>query len=163
MWLRKAQDPPTSCTSCRLYPHDQLGRLYVYGIYERTLTAPTKENILVLIAVDIGSKNIQEQDQFRIWAVPTAVSESSTVLEGILGRDQFLSLWSGITNYKTLDYQRTNPRKFQIVRTHTKEPLEYKTWPHPTVSSSLCRMPHLNNKRNKNTNPIISRQDYHII
>ena len=24
-------------------------------------------------------------------------------------------------------------------------------------------MPHLNNKQNKNTNPIISRQDYHLI
>ena len=53
--------------------------------------------------------------------MPTADPETSTVLEGILGRDQFLSLWSGITNSKTLDYQRTNPRKFQIVRTHTKK------------------------------------------
>ena len=25
-----------------------------------------------------------------------------------------------------------------------------------------CRMPHLNNKQNKNTNPIISRQHYHL-
>ena len=33
------------------------GRLCVYGIYKRTLSAPTKENQLVLIAVDIGSKN----------------------------------------------------------------------------------------------------------
>jgi len=27
----------------------------------------------------------------------------------------------------------------------------------------LCRIPHLNNKQNKNTNPIISRQEYHLI
>ena len=40
--------------------------------------------------------------------------------------------------------------------------LEYKTQHHPTTSSTLCRMPHLNNKQNKNTNPIISRQDYHL-
>ena len=26
----------------------------------------------------------------------------------------------------------------------------------------LCKMPHLNNKQNKNTNPIIRRQDYHL-
>ena len=26
----------------------------------------------------------------------------------------------------------------------------------------MCRMPHLNNKQNKNTNPIISRQDYYL-
>ena len=45
--------------------------------------------------------------------------------------------------------------------THRK-PLEYKTWHHPTISSTLCRMPPLNNKQNKNTNPIISRQDYHL-
>ena len=34
----------------------QLGRLSVYGLYKRTLRAPTKENPLVLIAVDIGGK-----------------------------------------------------------------------------------------------------------
>ena len=42
------------------------------------------------------------------------------------------------------------------------KPLEYKTWHHTTTSSTLCRTPHLNNKQNKNTNPIISRQDYHL-
>jgi len=26
----------------------------------------------------------------------------------------------------------------------------------------MCRTPHLNNKQNKNINPIFSRQDYHI-
>ena len=35
--------------------------------------------------------------------------------------DQALSLWSGSTDSKTLDYQRTNPREEQTVRTHTKE------------------------------------------
>ena len=45
-----------------------------------------KENALVLIAVDIGSKNIEEQDQIRICAAPTAGPEISMVLEGILGR-----------------------------------------------------------------------------
>ena len=33
---------------------------------------------------------------------------------------------------------------------------------HTTTSSTLCRTPHLNKKQNKNTNPIISRQDYHL-
>ena len=55
----KTQNLPTSCTSCRLNPHDQLGRLCVYGIYKRTLRAPTKENALALIAEDIGGKNTQ--------------------------------------------------------------------------------------------------------
>ena len=36
-------------------------------------------------------------------------------------QDQALSLWSGSTDSKTLDYQRTHPRKYQMVRTHTKE------------------------------------------
>ena len=36
-------------------------------------------------------------------------------------RDKALSLWSRNTDSKTLDYQRTNPREYQIVRTHTKE------------------------------------------
>ena len=46
--------PPS--TSCRLNPHDQPGRFYVYGIYQRPLRAPTKENVLALIIVDIGGK-----------------------------------------------------------------------------------------------------------
>ena len=38
-----------------------------------------------------------------------------------LTRDQALNLWSGSTESKILDYQRTNPREFQMVRTDTKE------------------------------------------
>ena len=56
----KTQNLPTSCTSCRLNPHDQLARLCVYGIYKRSLRAPTKEKALVLTALDIGGKNTQE-------------------------------------------------------------------------------------------------------
>ena len=79
-----------------------------------------------------------------------------------LTRDQTLSLWSGSTDSKTLDYQTTNPREYQIVRTHTKKPLDYKTRHHSTTNSTLCRTPHLTNKQNKNTNQIISRQEYHL-
>ena len=35
--------------------------------------------------------------------------------------EQVPSLWSGSTDSKTLDYQRTNPREYQIGRTHTRE------------------------------------------
>ena len=42
------------------------------------------------------------------------------------------------------------------------KPPEYQTQHHPTSSSTLCRTPHVNNKRNKNRNPISSRQFYHI-
>ena len=91
MWLRKkTQNLPTNCASWRLNPHDQPGRLGVYGKYKRSSRAPTKENALVLIAVDIGGKNTRERDQIRIWAAPTAGPEISTVLEGILGR------WGGL-------------------------------------------------------------------
>ena len=75
---------------CILNPHDQLGRLCVYGIYKRSLRAPTKEKAWVMIAVDIRGKNTPEQDQIRIWAAPTAGPEISTVLEGILGT------WGGL-------------------------------------------------------------------
>jgi len=57
---KKTQNLSTSCISCRLNPHDQLGRLCVYGIYKRSLKGPTKENAPVLLAVDIGGKNTQE-------------------------------------------------------------------------------------------------------
>ena len=77
-------------------------------------------------------------------------------------RDQALSLWSGSTDSKTLDYQRTNPREYQIVRTHTKETTWIRDLAHSTTSSTLCSTPHLNDKQSKNTNPVISRQDYHL-
>ena len=80
-----------------------------------------------------------------------------------LTRDQVLSLWSGSTDSKTLDYQRTNLREYQIERRKSqRKSLEYKTQHHPTTSSTLGRTPHLNNKQSKNTNPIISRQNYHL-
>ena len=61
VWLRKkTPNLPTSCTSSRLNPHDQLGRLCVSGICKRALRAPTKENTLVLMAADFGGKNTQE-------------------------------------------------------------------------------------------------------
>ena len=86
MWIsKKTQNLPTSCTNCRLNPHNQLGRLCVYRIYKRSLRAPTKENALVLIAVDIGSKNTQEKDQIRIAAASTAGPEIRSVGR-ILGR-----------------------------------------------------------------------------
>ena len=63
---------------------------------------------------------------------------------------------------KTLDHQRTNTREYQIERTQTKETdFVHKTWHHPTTSSTLCKTCHLSSK-NKNTNPVISRQDYHL-
>ena len=42
------------------------------------------------MAADTGGKNIEEQDQIRFWAAPTAGPETSTVSEGILGR------WGGL-------------------------------------------------------------------
>ena len=58
--VAKEEDLKPCCTNGRLNPHDQLGRLCVYGIYKRSLKASIKENTLVLMAVDIGSKNTQE-------------------------------------------------------------------------------------------------------
>ena len=51
----------------------------------------------------------------------TSCHNKPLVESSFLNRDQALSLWSGSTDSKTLDNQRTNPRKYQIVRTHTKE------------------------------------------
>ena len=69
---------------------------------------------------------------------------------------------SGVEHWlQDLDSQRTNPREYQIWELTQKKPHEYKTLHHPTTSCTLCRMPHLNNKENKNTNHIISIQDNH--
>ena len=56
-------------------------------------------------------------------------------------RDEALSLGSGSTNSKTLNYQRSDPREYQIVSTHTRKPPEYKTRHHPTTHCTLCRTP----------------------
>ena len=58
--VAKEEDPKPCCTNGRLNPHDQLGRLCVYGIYKRPLRLPTKENAQALIAVNFGGKNTQE-------------------------------------------------------------------------------------------------------
>ena len=86
MWLTNKIQSLPSYTSYRLNPHNQLGRLCVYGIYKRPLRAPTKENALVLIAVNIGGRNTEEKDEIRISAAPTAGPEINTVLERILRR-----------------------------------------------------------------------------
>ena len=54
------------------------------------MRAPTKENALVLIAVDIEGKNTRSRTRLDYEMHPTAGPETSTVLEGILGR------WSGL-------------------------------------------------------------------
>ena len=53
-------------------------------------------------------------------------------------------------------------REYHTVRTHTKEITWIQDQHRLTTSSTLCRMPHLNNKQNKNKNPIFIRQDYHL-
>ena len=63
------------------------------------------------------------------------------------------------TDSTSLEYQRTKPREYQIVRTHTKETTWIQDLASPNHSS---RTPHLNNKQNKNTSQVISRQDYHL-
>ena len=62
--MAKEEDPKSShqCTSCRLNPHDQLGRLCPWNIYESS----HKENALALTAVGTGGKNTREQDHIRI-------------------------------------------------------------------------------------------------
>ena len=70
------------------------------------MRAPTKENTLVLIAVDIGGKNTQEKDQVRNWAAPTASPEISTMLGGILGRRGGLWLPARETTLDSIDSRK---------------------------------------------------------
>ena len=77
-----------------------------------------------------------------------------------LFRDQALSCRSGSADSKARDYQRANPREYQIVRAHTKEPLKCRATNQPP--GAPCRVTHPDSKETKNTNPIASRQDYHL-
>ena len=56
-----------------------------------------------------------------IWFNLTECHNKPLIESSFLTRDQTLGLWSGKNDSKALDYQRTNPREYQIVRTHTKE------------------------------------------
>jgi len=59
--VAKEEDPKPSHQLYKLQiKSNQLGRLCVYGIYKRSLRTPSKENTLVLTAVDTGGKNTQE-------------------------------------------------------------------------------------------------------
>ena len=60
--VAKEEDPKPfhQLYKLRLNPHDQLSRLCVYEIYKKPLRAPTKENALALIAVDIGGETTKE-------------------------------------------------------------------------------------------------------
>lgn len=40
--------------------HDPLDRRCIYGVHKRTMSVSTKENALVLAAVDIGGKHTEE-------------------------------------------------------------------------------------------------------
>ena len=50
------QKPSQQMYKLKLNPHDHLGRLCAYGIYKKTMRVQTKENTLVLSAVNIGGK-----------------------------------------------------------------------------------------------------------
>ena len=58
--VTKEEDPKPSHQLYKLSSHNQLGRFCVCRIYKTSLRAPTKENALVLTAVDTGGKNTEE-------------------------------------------------------------------------------------------------------
>ena len=60
------------------------------------------------------AKVLEFQPQYQSFQWTTRTDPCKT-------KNQALSLWSGDTEFKTLDYQRTNPKGYKIVRTHTKE------------------------------------------
>ena len=55
----------------------------------------------------------------------------------------------------------TTPREYQIELTQ-REPLEYKTRRHPITSSTLWRIPHLNNKQTKKYKPSHQQTGLHL-
>ena len=59
--VAKEEDPKSSHQLYKLQiKSTQLSRPCVYGIYKWSLRAPSKENALVLIDVNIGGKNTQK-------------------------------------------------------------------------------------------------------
>ena len=59
--VAKEEDPKPSHQLYMLHIKSiRSSRQTLCGIYKKTLRTPTKENILILIAADIGSKNTKE-------------------------------------------------------------------------------------------------------
>ena len=79
-----------------------------------------------------------------------------------LTKDQALSLWSGSTDSKTLDYQRTNPRGYQKVRTHRNETTGIQDPASPNHQQYPVQDVSSKQQTKQNTKPIISRLDYHL-
>jgi len=110
MWLRKkTQNLPTSCTSCRLNPHDQLSRLCVYGIYKRPLRAPTKENALVLIAVELQARTQRRRTRLESELPPQQVQRPAQV-----GRHPREVRWT-VTPSERKDSDSSDSRKTFII------------------------------------------------
>ena len=59
--VAKEEDPKPS-HQLQIKSTQSTRQTQVYGIYKRSLRAPTKESSLVLMAVDTGSKNTHEED-----------------------------------------------------------------------------------------------------
>ena len=58
--MAKTDPKPSQLYILQVKSTYKLGRLCFYAIYKWTVRAPTKENALVLIAVDIGGKSTQQ-------------------------------------------------------------------------------------------------------
>ena len=110
MWLRKkTQNLPTSYTSSRLNPHNPLGRLCVYGIYKRTLRAPTKENALVLIAVELQARTQRRRTRLESELPPQQVQRPAQV-----GRHPREVRWT-VTPSERKDSDSSDSRKTFII------------------------------------------------
>ena len=75
------------------------------------------------LPMDTSGIHLQTQKHIRI---PTEsgqeyMTSGKEYIDPCKTQDQAMRLWSWSTDSKSLDYQRTNPREYEIVRTHTKE------------------------------------------
>ena len=90
---------------------------------------------------------------FGVFVLISQCCNKPHVESSFLTRDQAMSLWSQSIDSKALDYQRTIPREYQIVRTHTKET----TWIQDLASlNHSCA-----GQTKQKYKPNLSMQDYH--
>ena len=148
-------NPAAAATSLQLCPTlcDPIDGSPPGSAVTGTLQARTLECVAISFSKAWKWKvKVKSLSRVRLFVTPWAVAYQAPPLMGF-ARQEY---WSRLP----LPSLRTNPREYQIVRTHRREP----TWLQDPASPSntLFRMPHLNNKQNKNTNTIISRQDYHL-